>query len=59
MLAMISMILEVLQNVGCSVPNGIDAVKVEAKFVSSRPGGHRAVREIIDMILEEKDDKII
>lgn len=50
--------LEAVQNVGygCSVSNGIEAVKKVAKYVSHLAGGQGAVREIIDVILEDSND---
>lgn len=47
--------LEVINVVGfgCSVPNGIPAVKEAAKYVTVREGGQGAVREVIDLILEK------
>lgn len=53
--------LEVIQNVGfgCSVPNGTELVKKAAKYVSVKEGGHGAIREIIDLIVEGKYDSKI
>lgn len=47
--------LEVIKAVGfgCSVVNGIRAVKEAAKYVTIRAGGEGAVREVIDLILED------
>ena len=36
---------------GCSVQNGVEAVKSAAKYVSRARGGDGAVREIIDLLL--------
>lgn len=49
--------LEVIKNVGfgCSVANGIDAVKNSAKYVTKRSGGEGAVREVADLILQSKN----
>lgn len=46
--------LEVIKTVGfgCSVANGITAVKKAAKYVTVKEGGYGAVREVIDLILE-------
>ena len=46
--------LEVIKAVGfgCSVANGIRAVKEAARYVTTREGGDGAVREAIDLILE-------
>lgn len=47
--------IEVLKNVGfgCSVANGHSKIKDVAKYVTTREGGHGAVREVIDLILEQ------
>ena len=47
--------LEVLKNVGfgCSVANGVDAVKDAAKYVTKKTGGQGAVREVIDILLNQ------
>lgn len=42
---------------GCSVANGIDAVKQVAKYVTKKTGGEGAIREIADMVIGGKDDK--
>lgn len=46
--------LDVIKAVGfgCSVPNGIAEVKEAAKYVTQRPGGQGAVREVIDILLK-------
>lgn len=48
--------LEVIKAVGfgCSVANGITAVKKAAKYVTVKEGGYGAVREVIDLILERR-----
>lgn len=49
--------LEVVKAVGfgCSVVNGIRAVKEAASYVTIRAGGEGAVREAIDIILENSE----
>ncbi len=44
--------LEVVEAVGfgCSVANGVPAVKKAAKYVAAKSGGQGAVREVIDII---------
>lgn len=37
---------------GCSVANGIREVKAAARYVTHKPGGQGAVREVIDMLLD-------
>ena len=46
--------LDVIKAVGfgCSVPNGIQEVREAAKYVTHRPGGQGAVREVIDLLLK-------
>lgn len=46
--------IEVIRHVGfgCSVANGISEIKKAAKYVTTREGGHGAVREVIDLVLE-------
>lgn len=46
--------LPVLKHVGfaVAVPNAVEDVKNNAHFITSRPGGRGAVREICDMILK-------
>ncbi|WP_026511771.1 acylneuraminate cytidylyltransferase [Butyrivibrio sp. LC3010] len=46
--------LEVMKNVGfpCTVADGHKSVKAVAKYIAKEPGGHGAVRDIIDYILE-------
>lgn len=39
---------------GCSVANGLDIVKKDAKYVTKKSGGNGAVREIIDFCLCER-----
>lgn len=39
---------------GCSVANGLPAVKEAAKYVTCTPGGFGAVREIADMVLDAR-----
>lgn len=48
--------LDVIKAVGygCSVSNGVESVKEAAKYVTDKAGGHGAVREVIDMITNEK-----
>lgn len=45
--------LEAMKNVGypCTVADGHKSVKAVAKYIAKEPGGHGAVREIIDHIL--------
>ncbi|MCX4352995.1 MAG: acylneuraminate cytidylyltransferase [Lachnospiraceae bacterium] len=38
---------------GCSVVNGVMEVKEAAKYVTRKPGGQGAVREVIDIILHQ------
>lgn len=49
--------LPVLKKVGLavSVPNALEDVKAAAHYITSRPGGHGAVREICDLILKSQD----
>ena len=49
--------LPVLKRVGfaVSVPNAMEEVKVAAHYITSRSGGHGAVREICDLILKSQD----
>jgi 3-deoxy-D-manno-octulosonate 8-phosphate phosphatase (KDO 8-P phosphatase) len=49
--------LPVLRKVGfaVSVPQAVEEVKVAAHFVTTRPGGRGAVREICDLILKSQD----
>ena len=44
-----------------AVADAVDEVKAEAAFVTTRPGGHGAVREICDLILAAQglDDKAL
>lgn len=46
--------LEVIKAVGlgCSVPNGAKEVREAAVYVTQKPGGQGAVREVIDMIMK-------
>lgn len=48
--------LEVIRNVGfgCSVANGVEKVKSAARYVTSRAGGQGAVREVAELLLEQK-----
>jgi len=48
--------LPVLHQVGfaVSVPNAVDEVRKAAHYVTVRPGGRGAVREICDLILKEQ-----
>jgi len=36
---------------GCAVANAVDQLKLYADYVTKRPGGHGAVREVIEYIL--------
>ena len=38
-----------------SVPNGIDEAKALADYVTKKPGGKGAVREVIELILKVQD----
>lgn len=38
---------------GCSVMNGVKDVKEAARYVTHRPGGQGAVREVIDIVLNQ------
>lgn len=38
---------------GCSVANGTKEVKEAARYVTHKPGGQGAVREVIDMLLDQ------
>ncbi len=40
---------------GCSVPNGIREAKEAARYVTQKAGGHGAVREVADMVLDYMD----
>lgn len=48
--------LPILKRVGLSVavPNAVDEVKAICHYITKRPGGRGAVREVIDMILKAK-----
>ncbi len=48
--------LPMLRRVGfaVSVPNGVEEVKSACHYVTTRAGGHGAVREVIDLILKAK-----
>ncbi|MBI4597551.1 MAG: HAD hydrolase family protein [Candidatus Omnitrophica bacterium] len=48
--------LPILRQVGLAVavPNAIDEVKTICHYVTHRPGGQGAVREVVDMILKAK-----
>ena len=50
--------LPVLKRVGVAVavPNGVAEVKAAAHYVTHRPGGDGAVREVIEMILKARGD---
>ncbi|MBP7055934.1 MAG: HAD-IIIA family hydrolase [Candidatus Omnitrophica bacterium] len=54
--------IPVLRRVGLavSVPNAVDEVKATAHYITSRPGGRGAVREVCDMLLKAQDkwDKV-
>ena len=45
--------LEVIKAVGfgCSVANGVSAVKEAARYVTVKSGGQGAVREVVDFIV--------
>lgn len=45
--------LDVIKAVGfgCSVPNGLDEVKGAAVYVTQKPGGQGAIREIVELII--------
>ena len=47
----------VLKKVGfaVSVPNAVEEVKAVAHYITSRPGGRGAVREVCDLILKSQD----
>ena len=49
--------LDVIKSVGfgCSVKNGVQIVKEAATYVTQKEGGQGAVREIIDIILKQKN----
>lgn len=55
--------LTVLRNVGFSVtvPNGVDEIKKEVDYITHKPGGHGAVREVIELVLkiQEKWDDLL
>ena len=40
---------------GFSVPNGIREAKEAARYVTQKAGGHGAVREVADMVLDYMD----
>ena len=40
---------------GVAVANAVEAVKAQADYVTTRPGGDGAVREVIEMILKASD----
>ena len=46
--------IELLREVGvpCTVADGIDECKAVAHHITSAPGGHGAVREVCDLLLE-------
>ena len=46
--------MDVIRKVGfgCSVSNGMKEVKSVAKYVSNKSGGEGAIREIIELILD-------
>ena len=48
--------LPILQRVGLAVavPNGVDEVKACCHYVTSRPGGKGAVREVVTLILKAR-----
>jgi 3-deoxy-D-manno-octulosonate 8-phosphate phosphatase (KDO 8-P phosphatase) len=48
--------LPILKRVGLSVavPNAVDEVKAICHYITKRPGGRGAVREVIDIILKAK-----
>jgi 3-deoxy-D-manno-octulosonate 8-phosphate phosphatase (KDO 8-P phosphatase) len=48
--------LPVLRRVGLavSVPNAVDEVKKAAHYITKRPGGKGAVREVVELILKSK-----
>lgn len=54
--------IPILKRVGLavSVPNAVDEVKAAAHYMTSKSGGHGAVREVCDLILksQEKWDKV-
>ena len=39
-----------LANLGCAVPDAVDEVRAAAHYVTRRPGGSGAVREVCDLI---------
>ena len=49
--------LPVLRRAGfaVSVPNAVEDVKAAAHYITSKPGGRGAVREICDLILKSQD----
>jgi 3-deoxy-D-manno-octulosonate 8-phosphate phosphatase (KDO 8-P phosphatase) len=49
--------IPILKKVGfaVSVPNGMEEVKAIAHYVTTKPGGRGAVREICDLILKSQD----
>lgn len=48
--------LEVIRNVGfgCSVANGVKEVKDAAQYVTNKVGGQGAIREVVELILEQQ-----
>ena len=48
--------LPLLRHVGLAVavPNAVEEIKRASHYVTQRPGGHGAVREVIDLILKAK-----
>ncbi len=48
--------LSLLRHVGlaCSVPNGVPEVKKAAHYITEKPGGEGAVREVVELILKNQ-----
>ncbi len=49
--------LDVIRQVGFSAcpSDAVDEVKAQVDFISTRPGGHGAVRQVCNMLLDAKD----
>jgi 3-deoxy-D-manno-octulosonate 8-phosphate phosphatase (KDO 8-P phosphatase) len=38
-----------------AVPNAVDEIKQMAHYITQRPGGRGAVREVVELILKSQD----